>query len=736
MNHQSLFKDIISNKYISNRIFQFVQQQRGKRYNEIFRLDYISKHAYWSVLRDKLARGEFLYLDDTLLVFVFKIPDLELFIQIFSNRFKYYFKTISTSIPLSQYALKYNNVEIFKYLISIGYYPCIQSAFRYASENGNKELIIYMIDHLKEITSKETYKHHLPKTIVSIVIDIIEFKSNSNNSDADKNDLLLHFISAVSKIKIKFTVQEKIELIKYSLLLNDNVDLMNVLLKFSGGIVKNERIKVVPKWFHRECSRLAFFRIVTVSDHALIVLKENNFCISSGSSHKIEDFNSELDYDSLVRLMNRWRRLDPNAEFSIHTGIDSQIFLSSYKDWMMNGLDGVIKLLTRDGALITKECIFRLVNEMKNHKADLKRKESLWEIFLYVYQHYRFKGPSFFDALAEVGCEANSFDIINFIVEQRNSFSKHEWWIGFSGDDCNLLHIQKFIESFPLTLDHQGLVFGALKYSIKKGSDKIFNFLWSQFDKRMDLKQLYSHACLFNRVEILKILVKEKIPHDNKVFGKCQSIEMIDILLSAGHKITDSALMNREGFIPRVEVLKYIIDNMVTNSTSTQEAILLLMRECIEYHKIAQFKYLLSIYCNYTSSDSIEACFNLTTVLECIGRVGDVEALQTYIAQYPHHNEYYQYCWTSALVSRHITILDYLVSTIDHNYLFANIHQQISDAIDRVILKPQHIYILFYFRDLFQSEKITANKDDIIITKQKRKEILSLLEKNIKVLSS
>ncbi|KAF2071608.1 hypothetical protein CYY_007079 [Polysphondylium violaceum] len=638
-NNSNSFKDIINNKYIRSNIFKYIRG--GIKYYDICKFEWIVKNKHFNLLKYKIHRKEYLFIDYNSLEYIFQIKDIETFNRFYNSPsiIDYFQQPPSVYNQWSHYCCKYDNLELLKHLINnnnnVVNYPNLSEAFRYATKNKNKEMILYLWDHLERLVPKEL-KELMDVIVVYILKMII---------DMNQVDLVQYMLESESPKNCKFNQMQKVALLKQASRVGD-LEMFQTVYKFvKKRSMDLESIKVDREWF----KELIEF---DGSGFLSIERKEKTFITQEHLSFMTEiKFNQLTHYLKLER--DKQRAVDEN--FRKKPGL---LEFSSMKDWLVS-LERVQQLHS-SGVRITSRCIEKAAKKLRLENT------SSWDMFKYLFDHFiqptdSGANKALVNKLLSIANTTNNPKIIQLLLTKYEP--NHGWWTGLAGDDKNLDFIKYFFDTFGQQLEHQGHFFTGLNNAAKTGAIQVFKYIFTKFDQRIDMNQFYHTACFHSHYHILEFLISQNISHVNKVIGKSTSMEMVDFLLKHGHTITNNTLntFDRSNPLPDVKILAFVIEK-TPNIMYANHHLLLLLETSIQQHKFQHFKLLLQHY----KMDAPER------VLGCIGTHGNLEMLQHYYQLYPSHNEFYRFCFINSLKEQHLSLIRFLFENINTYDLFLN----------------------------------------------------------------
>ncbi|KAF2077495.1 hypothetical protein CYY_001194 [Polysphondylium violaceum] len=675
---QLLFNSVYHNKYIRDKIFKSIQDNRlgGKRYEDVVSLDWVIENKQWGILKDKLDRGEYLLIDMQSMNSIAKIPDTKLFIQTF-DRFRRYF-TQSFPTHLLHVATKYNNRGVFEYLVKEGYrgYPVLIFDSLWGKKLIGVDFVKYLLDLYKDTCYSEA-------KLLSL---------NIRGAIQANNLEILQYI--IDQFNI---VHKNKRLIRNSVILNDqlvyfdlaclvgNLEILKLVqLYFSTPALEKNPSK---KWFELAFKHTEMFKYLLdryrdrvqrewmvaiggamVSKRAyqsFLMIKEYDLIEQVHGDH----FQQLIALEAFKQGEMGWYETFKNDSCKI-----SQLDISDVKDAFNGGIERV-ESLYKMGIKIGQYCI------IDSAKATARQQRESIEIVDFLWNHYQLDPFVFFDNLLHVCVEIKSIKLLELLIQKKslnqkmNSQEHTIFWDGLLAHRRNQNFTKVLLHSFTLSIE---CVMEGMKESIKNENIEIFKLVYTNNRRIVNIDRLFPYAAAHS-LEILEFMIQQHPYHKNDVLCRSKSIEIVDLLLNNGYKVSQE-MFNSQCTTSNVDVIVYLLQQLQQQGPVKIHHSFLI--DAITQHHLSLF----SILLDHTQ-------LKHPKILETIGKTGNLLMLQIYFKRFG-STGYYSGCYDHAMTYGNLDIVCFLMEHIDTSW--QSLPHQLTL---RQVFHSKATWILEYYRN-------------------------------------
>ncbi|KAF2071607.1 hypothetical protein CYY_007078 [Polysphondylium violaceum] len=685
-NINQFFRYIYNNKFIKTRIFSFLKHsdKTSLKYDDICDLRDIIAHRYWSLLRDKIKRNEYLYLNRNSCELIFKIKDLDLFIKVF-QRFKDYFPTLP---PKIQYAALYDNIDVLKYLLNDSqHFIDIFKAFQWSFENKNYQMVHYLIDFLEQDKRMVSVLNRFGSPLISKVILL---SISSKDIETLKRIFNFQAPKGVSDINI-----DEQEMFKKAYSTGDLQAFKLVHQKYSNNY--NSILKTILNPHIRLCLgnnikyRKDTYKKMTLQYDLLEYLLDQNLV----RPDVYQDLKNCLvfqafklqDMDLYNKLMNQ-----SNTKAICFNELSLSMITGS-----LSSLDKVKELIGL-GVTITTTCITNSISSLNKNKKDG------WEIFLYLVENHKMDYD--IRALISMACKTANIKVLKFALDQKVEIKPQPWWVGdLKFSDENREFFQLLFENFRF---ESYILFGATEKSIQEGSIENFKTLLSMIQKnnnQSEFNRLYYRAASQGKIEFLEILIQNRVPHDHIVLCRASSVEIVNLLYHSGLAKSNPNVSYNNPEPLSIEVLQHLASLELPDK---DDLMLCLLRNLIENHRIYSFQLLLS-HCDFENNIDM-----VQNILICLATNNNLEMIQIFLDyQLNTTSTNYVPCFNVAMSNNNLELVEFLVDIFSIDYLVRK--EDTRDFLQR--LQDTKPFINNYFQSIFldpQNQQFLESRPDLL----------------------
>jgi len=660
MNDQ-LFWDVFKNKYLKNQVFYFSKLNRSTRkYDDIRSVHWCIQNRYWSLLKDKINRKEYLILHAKKKNVIFSIKEFDFFVQLFET-FKDYFPLVPYCEILQEAAMN-DNLLMLQYLYNLGYKGDVEKCLDFAISNRNSIMVRYLLETFVEIKITDIVFNRIITLSIEINdIGLLQYMKQHSGSSYDKLELGLQTACDCGRVEI------------FKLLYTPTIMTLKAYW-FTCSTHHLEMFKYLVETFDKQITKewyIEMARSCKYKSHQAILYLLNNDLISQ------DIFNSVRSTIAIDAFKN-----------------NDDVVYQQFKDTDSNQRLKTLYLSSVVGATDTLERVKQLLDMglvVDNYSIILASKNSSFQVLDYLWSNeFRSRIPLnlFISRIGGV-VNKNQFELLKFLIKNQYSLSNdHWWWLSLCKVDSNLLFIELFISAFVPSIEDisKGLTEAATFNCIN-----IFRYLYNlllertttptSLDQSSYTNDAYESSATNSNKQILEYLIQQKAKHRNSILGRSASIEIAELLLSSGtHTITQETIPNIvEG--NDINVVQYLVQLIPLETDFRDQSINRAIIKSIQQAKFQYFKFLLD-----HSNDRQDP-----SILIAIGNSGNMQMMVYYCQNCSIPQTNFRPFFLRVIENGHLPLAKYLIDKID-------IETLLDARLFYKLIRSNHIHLLEYFK--------------------------------------